>query len=396
MKNAKHLSAIAISLFVLMACSKEDDAVNNTVDPDQSIISALLNIDLSNPLNYANQDIPNYINKDNTPFGNSIDDQTATLGRVLFYDVELSSNRTVSCSSCHQQSTGFSSIDKLSQGVNGLTGRHSMRLINARFAEEEKFFWDERANNLEEQTTMPIRDHGEMGFSGANGDPSFQELLNRLQALTYYQVLFKKAYGDELVTEERMQKALSQFIRSIQSFDSKYDVGRSQVTGDVNPFPNFSSTENNGKMLFIMPPQFDLNGNRIAGGLGCAGCHRPPAFDIDPNSLSNGVVLTPDQSSFDFTITRSPSLRDVVTAQGVENGPFMHTGNFATLSGVIEHYNTLPGTSTTPNIDPRLRPNGNPQRLQMNNAQKAALMDFLKTLGGSDVYTNEKWSDPFK
>ena len=45
-----------------------------------------------------------------------------------------------------------------------------MRLINARFADEDAFFWDERAASLEDQTTMPIQDHVEMGFSGG-ADP---------------------------------------------------------------------------------------------------------------------------------------------------------------------------------------------------------------------------------
>ena len=109
--------------------------------------------------------VPSYIIKSNVG-SNLITDKGATLGRVLFYDKKLSSNNTISCASCHQQANAFSDVAVASQGVNGTTGRHSMRLINNRFANEAKFFWDERAINLETQTTMPIKDHGEMGYSG--------------------------------------------------------------------------------------------------------------------------------------------------------------------------------------------------------------------------------------
>lgn len=103
-------------------------------------------IDLDNLFNYANQNIPNYISKDNTPVSNPIDDKIATLGRVLFYDKNLSDNNNIACASCHQQAFAFSDPLTTSLGLNGgNTGRHSMRLINSRFADEVRFFWDERA-----------------------------------------------------------------------------------------------------------------------------------------------------------------------------------------------------------------------------------------------------------
>ena len=92
-------------------------------------------IDLTSPENYANQPIPAYITQDNTPADNEITDLGATLGRVLFYDKRLSTTDTISCSSCHHQENGFGDTATASIGVNGTTGRHSMRLINSRFAE---------------------------------------------------------------------------------------------------------------------------------------------------------------------------------------------------------------------------------------------------------------------
>src|SRR5687767_10871193 len=64
-------------------------------------------VDLSSLSAYANQPIPAYITKNNTPGGNAITDIGATLGRVLFYDKRLSRNNTISCSSCHQQARAF-------------------------------------------------------------------------------------------------------------------------------------------------------------------------------------------------------------------------------------------------------------------------------------------------
>ena len=134
--------------------------------------------------NYENQDIPNYIQEDNLPNENQISDEGATLGRILFYDNNMSANNTVSCASCHKQEKAFGDDATQSIGLSGgLTGRHSMRLINSRFSNEEKFFWDERASSLEDQTTKPIQDHIEMGFSGTNGDGDINDLISKLTAV---------------------------------------------------------------------------------------------------------------------------------------------------------------------------------------------------------------------
>jgi len=346
-------------------------------------------IDLDDLFNYANQATPDYINKDNTN-GNVIDDKIATLGRVLFYDKQLSNNMTIACASCHIQANAFSDTEIQSVGLDGgLTGRHSMRLINARFADETNFFWDERAATLEEQTTQPIQDHVEMGFSGTNGDPDINDLITILSSVDYYDTLFSFAFGDNEITENRMQLAMAQFIRSIQSFDSRFDDGLVQVNNINAPFPNYTAEENQGKQLFL-----DTQPN---GGAGCAGCHRPPEFDIDPQTLNNGIIgVAGDPSAIDLTNTRSPSLRDVTNASGAVNGPFMHDGSLASLLDVVNHYNQIPNDPTNTNLDPRLLgPGGQPQNLNFTQAQKDALVAFLETLAGTNVYTDEKWSDPF-
>ena len=98
-------------------------------------------VDLDNLFDYANQSIPNYINKDNTPANNAIDNKIATLGRVLFYDKKLSANNTIACASCHKQEKAFGDDATQSTGLSGgLTGRHSMRLINSRFLMKRNSF----------------------------------------------------------------------------------------------------------------------------------------------------------------------------------------------------------------------------------------------------------------
>jgi cytochrome c peroxidase len=386
------IGILSALILTLISCGKSD-TYEDVAYPNVKATFGT-KIDLENLANYANQTVPGYITKSNIN-GNPITDKGATLGRVLFYDKNLSSNNTVSCASCHQQNNAFSDVAIASQGVNGTTGRHSMRLINTRFAAETKFFWDERAANLETQTTMPIKDHGEMGFSGTNGDANFTTLLTKLSAIGYYKELFKFVYGTEEITESKIQLALAQFIRSIQSFDSKYDTGRALAANDNANFSNFTTQENAGKALYMAPPVFNATGNRTSGGLGCAGCHRAPEFDIDPNTRSNGIGGS-IAGGQDFTNTRSPSLRDLVKTDGTLNGPLMHTAVINSLQAAIGHYGDLTNaTANNTNLDPRLKPNGVGQKLNLTATEVNSVIAFLKTLSGTNVYTDTKWSNPF-
>lgn len=342
-------------------------------------------IDLDNLFNYANQNIPSYIDKDNSA-DNPMDDKLATLGRVLFYDKKLSVNNTVACATCHRQENAFSDPLVQSLGFDGQpTIRHSMRLINARFSEELGFFWDQRVVSLEDVVTQPIKDPIEMGYSGTNGSPSIEDLILDLAALDYYQQLFTFTYGDAQITEERMQLALAQFIRSIQSFDSRFDQGLAEAGVISDSFQNFTSQENHGKQLFFITAN---NGT----GIDCNSCHRASEFDADPFSSNNGIIgVAGDPSGFDLNVTRSPSLRDLVNPNGQPNGPFMHDGSLTSLLEVIDHYNEIPNDPSNTNLDDRLVD----QNLNLTQTEKLALVAFLKTLTGSDVYTNEKWSNPF-
>lgn len=404
-------AALFTSIFCIIGCSKNDVIISNptvpagatntqtgtTVDPYAAIKLAFgTAIDPTNLENYANQGKPAYILKNNLG-NNTITDKTATLGRVLFYDKNLSINNTISCANCHKQNFAFGDTAVVSAGVEGgLTIRHSMRLINTRFANEAKFFWNERAASLNIQTTIPIVDHLEMGFSGENGRGNFATLTNKLSTINYYKELFKFTFGDTIVTESRIQTSLASFINSIQSFDSKYDIGRAQVNNDNQAFPNFTLQENQGKTLFITTPVFNAAGLRITGGLGCNACHNAPEFDIDPNTLNNGIIgVANSANGIDITNTRAGTLRDITNATGAVNTPMMHTGVLRSIRAVINHYNTINLNPRNTNLDPRLRPGGNGQNLNVTEAEIAAVVAFMQTLGGNNVYVNKKWSSPF-
>ncbi|WP_395047687.1 cytochrome c peroxidase, partial [Flavobacterium sp.] len=113
---------LSASIVLLASCSKNDDEYIPIAPTYPNVEAAFGNtIHLNSLANYSNQPIPNYITKDNTA-GNPITNKGATLGRVLFYDKNLSSNNIISCASCHKQADAFSDTSVTSTGVNGATG----------------------------------------------------------------------------------------------------------------------------------------------------------------------------------------------------------------------------------------------------------------------------------
>src|SRR5215203_6872786 len=191
-------------------------------------VTAALTIDLGAILPYAAR-VPAYYDDtvtrlDNSPGETAIDDRVATLGRVLFYDKQLSINDTVSCASCHQQPLGFSDSGRFSAGVGGLTTAHSPRLGNVRFYAPGTMFWDKRARSLEAQASQPITNAVEMGFSSG-----FSALVSKMNGIAYYPDLFVFAFGSAEITEARIQQALAQFQRAMISSDSRWDAAYAQV-----------------------------------------------------------------------------------------------------------------------------------------------------------------------
>ena len=168
------------------------------------------------------------------------------------------------------------------------------------------------------------------------------------------------------------------------------------MANNNQPFPNFTNQENQGKMLFNGNPQFQGNNGavRVGGGLGCNACHQAPEFDIRPNSDNNGVTgVANNPAARDFDVTRSPTLRDMFDTNGNLNGPLMHTGEFD-VEDMLDHYNSI-NAQGNPNLDNRLERGNQGIQLNMTQAERDALVAFLKTLTGTNVYTDERWSNPF-
>lgn len=334
----------------------------------------------------AGSPLPTSINGlDNTPATNPITNDGATLGRVLFYDKNLSLNRTVACASCHQQDKGFSDDRVLSVGfLGGTTRRHSMTLIDAKYYQRGRFFWDERASTLEVQVLQPFQDTTEMGLTLA-------QITERVAEQSYYNQLFVNAFGNNTITTDRVSKALAQFVRSIESYQSKYDVGRALVAAPGNNFPNFTAQENQGKNLFFQP---------IAnGGGGCVGCHTTEAFvSANGGTQNNGLdaASTTDLGAGEvFPQAIFVGRFKTSTLRNIElTAPYMHDGRFTTLEQVVEHYNS--GVQNHPTLANALKtPQGTPVRLNFSVAQKAALVAFLKTLTDNTIATEPRWSNPF-
>jgi len=320
--------------------------------------------------NYANPALPNHFNDrdvsaaDTTPVTNPVTNAGATLGRVLFYDTLLSANDTTSCASCHSQSSGFSDQARLSSGFEGgLTGRHSMGLSNARYYAPDQFFWDERADGLEDQVLQPIQDQTEMG-------ETLNNVVLKLNATTYYPALFDEAFGSTEITSDRIADSLAQFIRSMLSYRSKFDEGVD------SGFANFSAVEEQGRRLF--------NSRQT----NCAACHNTDLQILD-RARNNGLdAITTDNGAGNGRF-KSPSLRNVAA-----RAPYMHDGRFATLEEVVEFYNS--GVQDNPNLDNRLIENGRPIRMNLNVGERAALVAFLETLTDSAFLTDAAFSDPFE
>ena len=302
---------------------------------------------------------------DNTPANNVITDAGATLGRVLFYDKRLSVNDKQACATCHIQAKGFSDTLKLSAGfAGGSTDRHSMGLTNARFYQRGLFFWDQRAATLEAQVLQPIQNSVEMGMT-------LENLVIKLSVTSYYPALFTAAFGTPEITSDRLSRALAQFVRSLTSTQSKFDRG---LTAGFNVV--FTQQELTGQQIFDGPD-------------GCAACHGTAAH-VSDNIHNNGLNLSSAvDSGAGGGRFKSPSLRNIAV-----RAPYMHDGRFTSLAQVVEHYNS--GVQANPNLDQRLRaPGGAPQRLNLSQREKDALVAFLGTMTDSTFLRDARLGSPF-
>ena len=242
-------------------------------------------------------------------------DPRAELGRRLFFDPLLSSDRTISCASCHKPELAFADNEVFSKGVGGARGtRNTPSVMNS--TARVSFFWDGRAGSLEQQALFPIENPLEMNLP-------IEQALARINADAAYADAFAKLYGGP-ATARTLGRALAAFQKTLETPNSPYD--RFNQGDDAA----IAANAKRGRLLFI-------------GKANCATCHSGEDFTSDRFEnigLFNGKELN-DRGRADVTkldgdagMFKVPSLRNVaVTA------PYMHNGMFATLRDVIDYYN---------------------------------------------------------
>ncbi|MBR9861407.1 cytochrome-c peroxidase [bacterium] len=363
----KFLGISVILLLTGFTSCKEDPGtgkVNGTLTPYEQT-----------PYDYfenPNLPPPNFP-KDNMPTVEGVE-----LGRMLFYDPILSGDSSLSCSGCHNQAFAFTDNGRqFSTGINGDQGRrNSMPIFNLMW-HLDGFFWDGRSELLRHQAIEPIKDPIEM-------DETIAYLLVKLNRDAMYKEAFAKAFNITEIDEEHVALALEQFMMTITSGYSKFDLGR--TVG----FSNFTPAEMRGLEIFNAESYPNDPNNK---GGDCFHCHSAPlfmtralmntgldSFSTDPGL--EGVTGDPkDRGKF-----KVPSLRNIeMTA------PYMHDGRFATLDEVIEFYAN--GVHFNANLDPNMH--ALQDSVYLSPQQRSDLIAFLKTLTDEDFLNNEEYSNPF-
>jgi len=353
----KGISIVAIGLLAL-SCSSDDDSMTELT-----------------PVTFDFKGLPS----PTFPDDNLLTEEGVELGRRLFYEKALSKDGSMSCASCHNQSTAFSDTNKFSIGVEGEPGgRQAMAIFNMAWNTNE-FFWDGRAHLLRDQSLLPIQDPLEM-------NETLENVISKITELPGYTDRFNTVFGSKVITELNISLALEQFMNSIISIDSKYDrFKRNEIT--------LSDAEERGRQLFFT--EYNKFFPEISGA-DCAHCHS--GFNFENNEyMNNGLDNLSDQTdigrekvtsnTMDRAKFKVTSLRNIALTP-----PYMHDGRFETLEEVIDHYNS--GIKLSPSVNPAIadtEENG----LFLTEQDKQDLVAFLKTLTDEVLMTNSDYSDPF-
>lgn len=326
-------------------------------------------------LHFVNNTLP----VPNLPSDNPFTVAKVQLGRMLFYNKDLSSDGTVSCASCHNQQNAFSDVNKFSIGVGGATGdRQAMAIFNMAWHDNE-FFWDGRSHLLRDQSLEPIQNPVEM-------NESLDNVIEKLYRDQIMKNQFIRAFGSIEITPEKMSLALEAFMMSIISDDSKYDR---YLAGLVQLTPS----EERGRVLFF--GEYNEFFPEISGA-DCAHCHAGNNFENDLY-MNNGLDTDAEFIDFgrematgniaDRAKFKVTSLRNIAVTP-----PYMHDGRFQTLEEVVDHYNGEVKNSST--VDPALL-GITATGLMLDEQEKEDLINFLKTLTDYTLLNNPAYSDPY-
>lgn len=355
----KYLILFLVAILTLWACKKDKAVFEST--PYQ----------IEKPSHFPEMVIP---------ADNPMSYEGIELGRKLFYDKLLSIDNSLACASCHHQENAFSDPNQFSKGVYDSIGdRNSMALINLGW--QKFFFWDGRAKTLEEQILGPVPNPVEMHLT-------WEEATLKLRSNQAYTNDFYRVFKTKEITKELVSKAIAQFLRTLISANSKYDVMYKMIysmplnSKEQTISAQITAEEWAGYDLF-----------KSLNGADCFHCHNGPLMQIEKYS-NNGL----DASPIDFgreNVTKSPSDRGKFKVPTLRNialtAPYMHDGRFATLDEVIEHYST--GIHQSPTIDPLIE-YAFQGGVQLDAQQKTLLKAFLNTLTDFEFVTNPKFAKP--
>ncbi|MCY4779771.1 cytochrome-c peroxidase [Sphingobacterium sp. UT-1RO-CII-1] len=277
------------------------------------------------------------------------------LGEKLFHEKKFSGNNTISCASCHNKAHAFADNNEQAIGIYSRVGlRNTPSIQNLAFM--KAYNWDGNIRQLERQTLVPIITHEEM-------NSSIVEVINKLKEESIYRELFRKAFGDENITADRIYRSISQYQYMLVSADSKYDkVKRGEEL-------LFTDSEERGYRIFQLK---------------CGSCHstelftdqsfRNIGFPINPSTEEAGRArVTGDPN--DMMSFRVPSLRNAFYT-----APYGSFGQFLTLRAVLDYLDE--GVLDATNLDPILKENGN--RIPMTEQEKVDIISFIGTLSDEE------------
>ena len=337
----------------------------------------------------------------------------AKLGKVLYFDKNLSKNRTQACATCHNPETGF--VDDRDNGIaamaslgddgHSLGDRQAPSAAYAMFSPEFHYdkkkkiykggqFWDGRENTLAQQAGGPPTNPIEMGMD------SKETTVERIKENPYYITSFKNIYGQDVFESiEKSYFAMSDSIEKFEQtkefapFDSKYDR---YLKGEYD----LTVLEDLGRTLF-----FSNNNNS------CASCHVLKGEDKAGETFTNYEyhnIGTPTNHTLrakngvkdiDLGLFNNPAINDekqkgkykVPTLRNVAvTAPYMHNGVFKDLKTVVEFYDKYNNKERTINPEtlkkwekPEVKENIAFDKLKakkQNNRKVEALVAFMKIL----------------
>jgi len=288
------------------------------------------------------------------------------LGRRLFFDPILSGDGSQACGSCHAQEFAFTDHGRrFSMGIDNIVGtRSAPPLINKAWSVD--LAWDGRIDDLEAMVTGSVP-------NPTGTHLAWEEAERRLQQHPDYPGLFKAAFGTDKVTAGNTVNAVSQFVRTLVSGNSRYDRWKRGLL-------ELGQSELRGMTLF-----FTERGD-------CFHCH-PDGFFTDQLYHNTGLDPSFEDAGrggvtghgFDRGKFMSPTLRNVAFT-----APYMHDGRFATLEEVVKHYNN--GGVGSPNVDPLIRVCTG---LGLDPQDVLDIVAFLHALSDSSFVANPDLASPF-